>query len=231
MAAWAASQLQALGIAPASLNLVGHSWGAVVAGEIAKAFPGGVNDLIALDPALDATTGAAVIAVGLIEFNPALGSVVMVAGALLTDPTYNTENVKFADHSRHSWAFYSSYFGSARSSATASESFVVNTGAPTSFSAHGAIVDLFTRILDCNITAAKNHTAIDAVDAFFSLANLNSPGRTWTPNRFDSLGHQSNSYFDAVLDARYQNDHSDLPTRLSYLGPDGRTLITQSVPS
>lgn len=51
VAEWVAQQLLEKGFSTSHLNLIGHSFGSYVASEIAARLPGGVNQLIALDPA------------------------------------------------------------------------------------------------------------------------------------------------------------------------------------
>ncbi|MCB8751946.1 alpha/beta hydrolase family protein [Planktothrix agardhii] len=89
----AAETLNGWGINSSNINLVGHSLGTYVAAEIAKKIPGGVNKLIALDPA--ATTNGG----------------------------YNEGNVNFSDNSKWSWAFYGSAAGNFDRAYTADESF------------------------------------------------------------------------------------------------------------
>ena len=50
IAEWAKTALQTMGFTNLSLNLLGHSYGAVISGELAERI-GGVNTIIALDPA------------------------------------------------------------------------------------------------------------------------------------------------------------------------------------
>ncbi|NQT16264.1 MAG: hypothetical protein HQ582_26135, partial [Planctomycetes bacterium] len=51
VAEWASSTLTSYGFSGGLLNLVGHSFGAYVAGEMAERIPGGVNTIVGLDPA------------------------------------------------------------------------------------------------------------------------------------------------------------------------------------
>jgi pimeloyl-ACP methyl ester carboxylesterase len=108
-----------MGFSTSVLNVIGHSWGGVITGELAGAFPGGVNRAVAIDPAEDAP--------------PPIGKL------------YSTENVVFGGaNSGYSWSFYSRDGGSLGITAgsdvtpeTADEGFVV-TG-----SEHSRVVDLF----------------------------------------------------------------------------------------
>lgn len=116
---WASAALDNMGFTTSVLNVIGHSWGGVITGELAGAFPGGVNRVVAIDPAEDAP--------------PPLGKL------------YSTESVDFGGaHSGYSWSFYSRDGGSFGITAgsdvspeTADEAFVV-TG-----SEHSRVVDLF----------------------------------------------------------------------------------------
>ena len=107
VAAWASSALTVYGLMPDELNLVGHSWGAYVAAELAElepalgTIPHGVNSIVALDPATDYPGGS---------YNPTASG-----------------EVNFARNSHFSWSFYAygGLFGSATTAQTAHESFVV----------------------------------------------------------------------------------------------------------
>jgi pimeloyl-ACP methyl ester carboxylesterase len=79
-------------ISPDNINFAGHSLGSYLAWETAKDI-GGVNNLIALDPA--ATTNGG----------------------------YNEGNVNFSDYSKWAWAFYGSAAGNYDRAYTADESF------------------------------------------------------------------------------------------------------------
>ncbi|MBI3099907.1 MAG: pre-peptidase C-terminal domain-containing protein [Planctomycetes bacterium] len=114
-----AAVLQGMGLAGATLNIVGHSWGSYVGWEIAKnlATSGGVHGFVALDPA--------------IQF-----------------PGSYSAQVHFASHTQSSWAFHSSDLGSSGNSTTADESFVVRFESfigPVGM--HRAVVDVFERLV------------------------------------------------------------------------------------
>jgi pimeloyl-ACP methyl ester carboxylesterase len=117
----AAETLNGWGINSSNINLVGHSLGTYVAAEIAKKIPGGVNKLIALDPA--ATT---------------LGG-------------YQEGQVNFSDNSKWSWAFYGSAAGNFDRAYTAKESFEFYflSGADDN-QKHGDVVKTFAKMLDKN---------------------------------------------------------------------------------
>jgi pimeloyl-ACP methyl ester carboxylesterase len=67
VATWAATALAEY-FAGSSLNVVGHSFGSYVAGEIAERISGGVNTIVALDPATDVPGGYDPDAVGGVDF-------------------------------------------------------------------------------------------------------------------------------------------------------------------
>jgi len=110
-----------LGISNQNLNLVGHSLGTYVSWEIAKSTPGGVNNIIALDPATQIPGG------------------------------YETSNINFADFSNWSWGFYGSNYGSDRKAATADEYFSMSFEPDSSTSAkHGFVHEAFADMLEQN---------------------------------------------------------------------------------
>ncbi|MES2791169.1 MAG: CARDB domain-containing protein [Planctomycetota bacterium] len=117
VAQWAFRALHDYGFSGTSLNLVGYSWGAEVAAEMAENF-GQVNSIMAIDPARDYPGG-----------------------------TYNPESpgeVDYQAHAAHSWAFYASTslpFGSPIPASSAEYSFVL-TG-----SDHFGVVSVVTSIL------------------------------------------------------------------------------------
>jgi hypothetical protein len=133
IAQWLAAILNSNGFAGSNINVIGHSWGGVMAAEFAASMTS-VNTIIALDPAEDAT--------------PAEGGT-----------SYNTNNISFAAHSSFSWAFYSRDGGPAgnllnagneETPTTASEAFVVTN------SSHDGVVSLFKNMLpDTNGTVSQ----------------------------------------------------------------------------
>ena len=124
VANWAETALVNSGFSGSNLNLIGHSFGSYIAGEIAEQMGGGVNTIVALDPAADVPGG------------------------------YNPEGpggVNFAQYSLFSWAFHDSDppniltsdgFGSSITPITADEAFDVED------SSHTQIPTLFTYILN-----------------------------------------------------------------------------------
>ncbi|MCK9420319.1 MAG: DUF1566 domain-containing protein [Nitrospirae bacterium] len=120
VAQWAAQALTGYRFTGSLLNLVGHSWGGYVADEIAERIDGGVNTIVALDPAKEG------------------------------DGWYNPEDfgqINFAAHSQFSWAFHSSSLGAASTPPTADEAFVVKTGLGW-VDAHSAVVNLFSYMVE-----------------------------------------------------------------------------------
>jgi pimeloyl-ACP methyl ester carboxylesterase len=117
VATWAAEALTAYGFSGQQLNLVGYSWGAEVAAEMAEVI-GQVNAIMAIDPARDYPGGS---------YNPEAPG-----------------EVDFEAHADQSWAFFASSslpFGSAINASTAEDAFVV-TG-----SDHFGIVSLVTNLI------------------------------------------------------------------------------------
>ena len=58
VATWAAAALTNYGFATANLIFVGHSWGSYVSAETAERISGGVDTIVALDPAANAPQGS-----------------------------------------------------------------------------------------------------------------------------------------------------------------------------
>lgn len=117
---WASTALQAYGIKSNDLNIIGHSFGAYVADEIAKKFPAKVNSIVALDPAADCCTS-------------------------VFDPISNDE-IDFRRDSNWSWAFHASVAGNEITPVRATESFIIDTGL-TAQDAHSNAVWLFARMV------------------------------------------------------------------------------------
>jgi pimeloyl-ACP methyl ester carboxylesterase len=97
VAHWVQSQLRHWGVAGSTISLFGHSWGAYVSYEVAREL-GGVQSIVALDPAKD--------------------TVVLGSG-------YPEGAVRFGDVSNLSYAFHSSFFGNEHVAQTADYSFSV----------------------------------------------------------------------------------------------------------
>lgn len=135
VAQWAMQSLTAYGFTTSLVNLVGHSWGGVISGELAGAFPGGVNTVVAIDPAEDAI--------------PPFGT------------TYSTNNVTFGgENSSYSWAFYSKdglggLAGNEETPTTADEAFVV------ADSEHTVVVQLVTAMILNPVGSASRFFSLD----------------------------------------------------------------------
>jgi len=95
--AWAAAALARYGFGGRNLNFVGHSWGTYVSAETAERILGGVDIIVALDPAAN--------------------------GIGVYDPNSSNE-INFRRDSQFSVAFHSSFYGSEFTPTTADECFV-----------------------------------------------------------------------------------------------------------
>lgn len=110
--------LNSVALRGSRLNLVGHSFGANVSGELSERLVGGVDTITVLDPAKDVPSIAA-------------------GGG-----TYNSDtSLNFSTYSRNAWAFYASSQGNQISSATADAAIVVKS------SSHGGVVSVYTALL------------------------------------------------------------------------------------
>ena len=174
-----ANALRDYGFQRLSLNLIGHSWGGNVSDELAERL-NGVATIVALDPARNVA--------------PPFGGY------------YDAEEageIDFAAHSECSWAFRSSWLGSASTPTSADEAFVVDfalsellnpltiLNLPTS---HSLIRSLFGQMVQTTST-----------DRHFQLNRLVSAGCSlgpWTPNAFDGRGSRdSRGRYEAVVHA------------------------------
>jgi pimeloyl-ACP methyl ester carboxylesterase len=212
VASFVATKLTSLGFGSGNLiNLAGHSWGAVLSGEIANRMraPGsstvfGVNRIVALDPARDSS----------------------IADPNIYNLAYNPENVNFAANSRFARAFFSSSssligsIGSATSSATADETFRVNVGSGTA--AHSNVVTLFSKMLERN-----NAGSPDAVSALFGLGTMStSVVKPWKLNAYSSSGGLSSTgKFEGVLDGTLLGGDW-VPQRLRYVSSTTQLEVT-----
>ena len=105
VAEWAAMALLQSGLRGTNLNLIGHSFGAYIADEIAQRIPGGVNSIVALDPAANVAPN---------QFDP-----------------LDHDEVNFRRDAKASWAIHASASGSDQTPVTATEAFILETGANT----------------------------------------------------------------------------------------------------
>jgi pimeloyl-ACP methyl ester carboxylesterase len=110
---WAARTLAARGLSGGHLHLVGHSLGAYMADQVARRTSGGVNRIIALDPATPDVEG------------------------------FDLSGTNFAGRSRFSVAFVGSSFASQSAAFSADETIRMNVGDFDSIISHGAVPDLF----------------------------------------------------------------------------------------
>jgi pimeloyl-ACP methyl ester carboxylesterase len=169
VAAWAASALVGYGITADEINVVGHSWGAYVAAELGERL-GEVNSIMALDPATDFPGGS---------YNP--------------EATVNgVAEVDFARNSGYSWAFYESandVYGSAKTSATADESFVVRN------SDHSKLVQVVANVISQDLGTSLIAAQFDLQRLLNAAANP-----VWAVNQFNTGGtRQSGQAYEGVL--------------------------------
>ncbi len=169
---WASSVMADYGFTTSQLNLVGWSWGGVITSEFSARFPGGVHQIVALDPAEDA---------------PGPGQ---FGFTFINGTTYDTDTANFRAHSDYSWAFYSqapqfewdsligANAGNEGTPTTADEAIVVLG------SSHSDVVRLFANMLVNN----------DDVSSEFHLNQT----PVWQQDRFNSGGGSAGDY-EAVL--------------------------------
>jgi len=153
VASWTADQLMnKFNIANSNINLIGHSLGAYVAAEIAAKIPGGVNKIIALDPATE------------------VGRPYNFGGG------HNSSQVNFSNNSSWSWGFYGSLLGSPDRARTADESFNIDFGLLSieMDTAHGAVRKLFKDMLE-----EANDKTVSSNGDIFGLDRMNSSGKPW----------------------------------------------------
>jgi len=155
VAVWVDDQLRKLGIAPNSLRLVGHSWGALMANDIARLQNRNVGN----------TVGSKVQAI--VALDPAVAEA--AKGTSILGSMYNDAGLDFKANAINSWAFNSSAYGSNKYANTATESFDAEIGDPLSVNAHTAIVSLFT-----DMVAKSNRTGTSYINnSVINLFGLN----------------------------------------------------------
>jgi pimeloyl-ACP methyl ester carboxylesterase len=118
--AFVARKLGDWGIAGTNVNLVGHSFGGYMADEIARRVSGGVNRVVALDPAAP-----------------------VVAGVDLSGTNY-------AAHSKYSLAFVGSNYAHLSVARTADETVTLDVGKWTKFASHTNVRALFATMVEQN---------------------------------------------------------------------------------
>lgn len=191
VAEWTATELKEFGFTGSTLNLIGHSWGSYVAAETAQRIAYepdglriGVHTIVALDPAIDAD----------------LGNLQLLGGAYDAEGDDNgVAEIDFGRQSDFSWAFRSSPLGSSKTANTADESFDTIVGgdawlsSPRSQSAHSNIVELFTVMVQANISTPTGPGQPDPVSRRFSLARLlDDPASRTTPWLTNASGFEAN---------------------------------------
>jgi len=195
VADWASKKLKDLGfddknVSQNKLNLVGFSLGAYVAAEIASLMPGGVNKIVALDPA---STG------GLVAYGN------------------KARSIKFRDNSQFSWGFYSSAAGDPRRAATADESWSIGFGSIDPPANHGRAVNLFASMVDQARTNSNRVSTYFGINKMgpdihkpLQLDQYDETGRRviW------GLGES----FEGRLEARQDNNQRWVPKKLEYMG-------------
>ncbi len=120
---WAADKLTSWGIAGSSINLVGHSYGGYMTDIIARDISGGVDRIVALDPAT--------VALGGIDFS----------------------GTNYAAHSLFSLAMIGSDKGTVSAAQTADEILELNVGDFSGFTAHDNVKELFATMTQLNNTS------------------------------------------------------------------------------
>lgn len=143
VAHWIASQIRSIGIDPAKINLPVHSHGSFIAFFAAKEL-GGVNSILALDPAADA---------------PLVNKV-------------NSTQIDFSQVSKTSWVIESSVIGSNARSVSADYSFYVDSGMNRlldPIQAHGYAVSSASALIQGSVSEKRNDPFYTP---FFSLSHL-----------------------------------------------------------
>jgi hypothetical protein len=157
--------------------------------------------------------------------NPLLAYLTGATGAL-----YNTESINYGNHSRASWAFLSSFFGSAASAATASDSFKMDLVGPGWVfpGAHSAAVPVFARMLSENSGPSSGE-----VSDLFYLDRMNSAD-IWKLNRFSvdgTTGAWSEGFgsYEGILRAILTDDNQWTVDSLTYRDQeDQHTVLANS---
>ena len=212
-AQWASIALSLDGIGAAQLNLIGHSWGGDVAGELAARYDlaappaatvawspallGPVNTIVGLDPAIDYPGG----------YDPEV-------------------SVNLSAHAKFSWGFHDAsgtgqliLFGSPITAATAAESFVVLG------SSHGGLIDMFTQF----VSGADNPIFANSLTDRFSLDRLlaGDPNPIWKPNSFraDGTAGGPGTNYEAVI----STDHDRIYALTYDQLPNGATPVVRDI--
>jgi pimeloyl-ACP methyl ester carboxylesterase len=194
VADWASKKLKDLGfddksVSQNKLNLVGFSLGAYVAAEIASLMPGGVNKIVALDPA---STGG-------------LGSY-----------SNKARSIKFSDNSQFSWGFYGSGAGDPGRTATADESWSVGLGSNNPPANHGRVVNLFASMVD---QARTNSNPVSTYFGINKMGlNIHTPLQLNQYDETGSrVSWGLGGPFEGRLEARQDNNQRWVPKKLEYM--------------
>lgn len=195
VADWASQKLKDLGfdygISQNKLNLVGFSLGAYVAAEIASRMPGGVNKIVALDPASKGGIG---------EYGK-----------------NNAPSIRFSNNSQFSWGFYGSAAGDPGIASTADESWSVGFGSNNIRANHGHVVNLFASMVDRARTNSDRVSTYFGINKMgpnihtpLQLDQYDETGRRviW------GFGDK----FEGRLEARQDNNQRWVPQKLEYMG-------------
>jgi pimeloyl-ACP methyl ester carboxylesterase len=118
--AFVARKLAAWGVPGANVNLVGHSFGGYMTDEIARRVSGGVNRVVALDPATPTVAGV------------------------------DVSSTNYAAHSRYAIALVGSNYAQLTAARTADETVTVDVGKWSSFAAHSNVRELFATMVEQN---------------------------------------------------------------------------------
>lgn len=169
---WAAAALDDYGFGAGTLNLLGYSWGAYVADELAEELLSrqtqGVHSILLLDPAADISFNG---------YNP-----------------NNSATVNFAAHSGFSWAFHTGRFeGSAASPKTAHEAFVLEN------SDHYEIRNQFIRMLDTN-HGGPLQNSLFSLARLLNRGTPSAPWLANAINASGNLVQNASGGYEAVID-------------------------------
>jgi pimeloyl-ACP methyl ester carboxylesterase len=118
--AFVARKLAGWDIPGGSINLVGHSLGGYMTDEVARRVSGGVNRVVALDPATPTVAGV------------------------------DVSSTNYAAHSKYSIAFVGSNFAQLNAARTADETVTLDVGKWSSFAAHSNVRELFATMVEQN---------------------------------------------------------------------------------
>ena len=173
---------------------MGHSWGTWLSYEMATRVAGGVQGIVALDPAADASF------------------------------EYDASDVDFGDVAQASWAFHGGgLFGSPTRAATADESFTTTYSASRpigDLARHSMPVDIFTDLVrESNSARPSERARLFSLDRLVA-----DQAGSWREDVYNSAGSPIGLWrtFEGVFELDYQA--GDWQTSLlRYTTPDGAT--------